>query len=72
MDGKGIKRVWKNNKEHIKTSAKENLGLHELKQHKQWFDEECRGFLDQRKKAKMKLVQDPSYSNVDNLNNVQT
>jgi hypothetical protein len=24
--------------ENIKTSAKESLGLHELKQHKPWFD----------------------------------
>jgi hypothetical protein len=23
------------------TSAKERLGLHEFKQHKPWFDEEC-------------------------------
>ena len=28
-------------KENIKNSAKESLGLHELKQHKPWFDEEC-------------------------------
>jgi len=60
-----------NNKEHIKTSAKVSLGLHDLKQHKPWFDEECLGFLDQRKGAKVKLVQDQSQSNVDNLNNVR-
>jgi hypothetical protein len=36
-------------KENIKTSAKESLGLHEIKQHKPWFDEECLGILDQRK-----------------------
>ena len=47
------------------------LHLHELKQHKPWFDEECLGFLDQRKKAKMQWVQDPSQSNVDDLNNVR-
>jgi hypothetical protein len=28
-------------------------------------------FLDERKRAKMQLVQDPSQSNVDNLNNVR-
>jgi len=28
------------------------------------------GFFDQRKQAKMQWVQDPSQSNVDNLNNV--
>ena len=40
--------AWENIKENIKSSAKESLGLHELKQHKAWFDEECFGFLDQR------------------------
>ena len=39
-----INRAWQNIKENIKTSAKESLGLHELKQHKPWFDEECLGF----------------------------
>jgi len=41
-----------------------------LKQHKPWFDE-CLGFLDHRKQSKMQWVQDPSQSNVDNLNNVR-
>ena len=44
-----INRAWENIKENIKTSAKESLGLQELKQHKPWFDEECLGVLDQRK-----------------------
>ena len=35
-----------------------SLDLHEMKRHKAWFDEECLGFLDQRKQAKMKWVQD--------------
>ena len=43
----------------------------DLKQHKPWFDEECLGFLDQRKRAKMQWVQDSSQSNVDNLNQVR-
>ena len=42
----------------IKTSNKDSLGLHELKQHKAWFDDECLGFLDEKKQAKMKWVQD--------------
>jgi len=42
-----------------------------LKQHKLWFDEECLGFLDQRKQTKMQWIHDPSQSNVDNLNNVR-
>ena len=58
-------------KENIKTSAKESLGMHELKQHKPWFDEECLGFLDQRKQVKMQWIQDPSQITVDNLNNVR-
>ena len=33
-------------KENIKTSATESLGMHEMKQHKPWFDEECLGILD--------------------------
>jgi hypothetical protein len=39
-----IKRAWENIKENIKTSAKDSLGLQELKQHKVWFDEEYLGF----------------------------
>ena len=58
-------------KENIKTSAKESLGLLELKQHKPCFDEECLHFLDERKQAKLQWVQDPSQRNVDNLNNVR-
>ena len=46
-------------------------GNPEWKQHKPWFDEECLGFLDQRKRAKMQWVQDPCQSNVDNLNSVR-
>ena len=58
-------------KKQITESAKESLGLHELKQNKPWFDEECLGFLDRRKQAKMQWIQDPSQNNVDNLNNVR-
>jgi len=60
-----IDRIWKNIKENIQTSVKESLGLHELKQNKPWFDEDCLGFLDQRKQAKMQWIQDPNQSNVD-------
>ena len=37
-----VNKAWENIKENIKTSAKESLGLHEWKQHKPWFDKECR------------------------------
>jgi hypothetical protein len=40
-DSEDINRACKNIKENIKTSAKESLGLYELRQHKLWFDEEC-------------------------------
>ena len=40
-DDGDINRAWENIKENIKSSAKESLGLLELKQHKSWFDEEC-------------------------------
>jgi hypothetical protein len=51
-DSKGIK-------ENIKTSAKENLGPHELKQHTPLlYKNGC--FLDERKQAKMQWLQDPN------------
>ena len=59
-DDEDINRAWENIKENIKTSAKESLGLHELEQHKPWFDEEGLHFLEERKQAKMQWVQDPS------------
>jgi len=58
-------------KENIKTSATDSLGMHEIKKYKPWFDEECLGFLDQRKQAKMQWIQDPSQSIVDTLNKVR-
>ena len=69
-DDEDINRAWDNIKENIKISAKASLGLHELKQHKPWFDE-CLHFLDEMKQAKLQWVQDPSQRNVDNLNNVR-
>ena len=70
-DGEDVNRTWENIKDNIQTSAKESLGLDELKQNKPWFDEECLGFLDQRKRAKIQWIQNPSQSNVDNLNKVR-
>ena len=45
-DDEDVNRTWENIKGNIETSAEESLGLHELKQNKPWFDEECLGFLD--------------------------
>ena len=58
-------------KGNIKLSAKDSLGLDELKQHKPRFHEECLQFLDQRKQVKMQWLQDPKQSNVDNVHNVR-
>ena len=70
-DGENINKAWENIKENIKTIAKDSLGLQELKQHKPWFDEECLGFLDQRKQALKQWIHDSRQSSVDNLNNVR-
>ena len=69
-DDEEVNVAWENIKENIQTSATESLCLHELKQHKPWFDEDCLGFLEQRKRAKMQWIQDPSQNNVDILNHV--
>jgi len=52
-DDEDVNRTWENIKENIQTSAKDSLGLIEFKQNKPWFDEECLGFLNQRKQAKI-------------------
>jgi hypothetical protein len=67
-DDEDINRALESIKENIKTSAKDSLGQHEMKQHKPWFDEECLGILDKRK---LQWTQDPSQSNVDKLNKVR-
>jgi hypothetical protein len=59
-DGENINRAWENIKKNIKASAKESLGLHELKQYQPWFDEECLGFFTSWKEAKMHWLQDSS------------
>jgi len=66
-----INRAWESSKENKKASAKESLGLHELKHHKPWCDDECLGFLDQKMQGRMQWVHDPSQSNVDKLNTVK-
>ena len=70
-DREGINKAWEDIQVNVKTSAKETLCLYELKQHKPWFDEECLGFLDQSKQAKMQWLDDPNQSNVDYLNTVR-
>ena len=45
--------------------------MDDFKQNAPWFDEECLVFSDQRKRAKIQWIQDPSQSNIDNLNKVK-
>jgi hypothetical protein len=52
-DSEDINRAWENIQEDFRNSVKVSLVRYDLKQHKPWFDEECLGFLDQRKQVKM-------------------
>jgi hypothetical protein len=67
-DSEDINRAWENVKGNIKFSTKATLGPYGRKQHKPWFDGECSQVLGERKQAKMHLLQDPSQSNLDNMN----
>jgi hypothetical protein len=62
-----INNSWESIRENIKTSAKDNLGYHNLKHNKPWFDDECSKLIDQRKQAKLQWLQNPSQINGDNL-----
>ena len=55
-DDEDVNRNWENIKQNNQTPEKESLGLDEFKQNKPWFDEECLGFLDQRKRAKIQWI----------------
>ena len=59
-DIKDINRAWENIKENIILAAKEILGLYEWQQHKTCFGKKCSCILDQRKQAKMQLLQRPN------------
>ena len=51
-----INRTWKDIKESIKTSAKESLGVQDLKNYKPSCDEKCLVVLDRRKQGKMQWM----------------
>jgi hypothetical protein len=67
----GIIGAWETIRENITISANERLGHFDLKKHKPWFDEACSKLVDQRKRAKLQWLQDPSEVNGDNLNIVR-
>jgi hypothetical protein len=56
--------------DNIKISPKYSLVLHELKQHKLWFDEECSQFLDHGKQVKMQWLQNKNQIYLNILNNI--
>jgi hypothetical protein len=64
-------RAWETIRENIKISAKESLSYYELRKHKPWFDKGCSKLVDQRKRTKLQVLQDPSEVNGDNLNSVR-
>jgi 50S ribosomal subunit-associated GTPase HflX len=66
-----ISSAWQAIGENIKISAKERQGYYELTKYKQWFDEGCSKFLDQRKQDELQWLQDPKEVNGDNLNNAK-
>jgi hypothetical protein len=73
-DSKDINRTCENITENIIISTKDSLGLHELKQHKPWFEENCSICLSQRKQGILQWLQhpkDPNQSKLHNLNNVR-
>jgi hypothetical protein len=45
-DNGDINRVWDANRENIRISARESIGLREAEHHKPWFDEECSKSVD--------------------------
>jgi hypothetical protein len=63
--------AWEKIRGNINISARESLGYYELRKHKPWFEEGCSRLLNQRKRAKLHWLQDPSETNGDNLNIVR-
>jgi hypothetical protein len=70
-DSGDINRAWDNIRDNIKISAQESLDYCESKHCKSWFDEDCLKLVDQRKKAKLQWLQDPSEVNENSFSNVQ-
>jgi hypothetical protein len=62
-----INSAWEMIRENIKISGKESLGYCELNKHKPWFDEAFSKLVDQRKRAKLQWLHDPSEINGVNL-----
>jgi hypothetical protein len=59
------------NRQNVKISAQVGLRCYALNHHKPWFDEGCSKLLDQREKAKLQWLENPSEINDDNQNKVR-
>jgi hypothetical protein len=66
-----INSAWKTIIENIKISAKENLGHYKLMKRKTCFYKSYAKLLDQRKRARLQWLQNPSKINGNNLTNVR-
>jgi hypothetical protein len=55
--------AWDAVRKNTKISAKECIVHCEAKRHETWFDEECSKFVDRRKQAKLRWLQDPCIGN---------
>jgi hypothetical protein len=67
-----INNVWESIRENIEASAKDNPGYQKLKHNKPLFDYECSKLIDQRKQAKLQLLQNPNQISGDNLKNLRS
>jgi hypothetical protein len=56
--------AWEGIRDHIKTSAKENLGYNKVKHNKPWFDVKHSKLINQRKQTKLEFLQKPSHQRI--------
>jgi hypothetical protein len=66
-----INCAWETVIVNINISAKGSLGSYEMKKHKPYLNKGSSKLLDQRKRAKLQWLHDPSEINRDNLNYVR-
>jgi hypothetical protein len=55
-----LNSTWKSIRQNINISEKQNLGSHNLKHNKPWFDDKRSKLIDQRKQTKLQWLQIPS------------
>ena len=60
LDRENINRAWENIEENIRSSAKDNLGLYELKQHQPLYAEKCLHFYIKENRLKCSVYRIPT------------